>query len=493
MKLADLIKDIPLSVSPNAFPNLDIRGITADSRLVTPGMLFAALPGTKTDGMAFAREARKSGAVAILGGESATGEVLSLPILRAAEPRRALALLAARFYAAQPRIIAAVTGTNGKTSVASFLRQIWAAIGHEAASLGTIGIVTGRGETALAHTTPDPVSLHKHLAALAAEGVTHLALEASSHGLDQHRLDGVHFAAGGFTNITRDHLDYHPTFEQYLNAKLRLFRELLDPGSPAVIDADSPGADAAAEAAKSRGLRVMTVGARGDTVALKAAERNGFRQHLTLLFHGRTFSVELPLPGAFQISNALVAAGLALGLGGEPDDVFAALSRLQGAKGRLEYIGDAASGAPVFVDYAHTPDALGKALQALRPYVVGRLHVVFGCGGDRDKGKRPEMGREAVSSADVVYVTDDNPRSEEPAVIRREILEGAPGAIEIAGRADAIVAAIAGLQKGDALLVAGKGHETGQIVGKTIIPYSDHEAVAAALAGESAVRGASHG
>ncbi|MGO8954876.1 MAG: UDP-N-acetylmuramoyl-L-alanyl-D-glutamate--2,6-diaminopimelate ligase [Rhodomicrobium sp.] len=482
MKLADLIRDIPVTVSGSPSPTLDISGLTEDSRLAGPGMLFAALPGTKADGLAFAKDAAQRGAAAILAGADAKPDFVALPILRAAEPRRALALLAARFCGAQPGTVAAVTGTNGKTSVASFARQIWAAIGFEAASLGTIGIVTGRGETPLAHTTPDPVSLHKHLARLAAEGVTHLALEASSHGLDQHRLDGVRFAAGAFTNLTRDHLDYHPTFEHYLNAKLRLFRELLEPGAPAAIDADSPGAEAAIEAARTAKLNVFTVGLRGNGIQLKAVERTGFRQHLSVVHEGRAFTVDLPLAGVFQVSNALVAAGLALSLGADADAVFPALATLQGAKGRLEFIGETAAGAPAFVDYAHTPDALVKALEALRPYASGRLHVVFGCGGDRDKGKRPEMGRAATANADAVYVTDDNPRSEDPAIVRGEILAAAPGAIEIANRAEAIAAAIGALKAGDVLLVAGKGHETGQIVGKTVIPFSDREAVAAALA-----------
>ena len=453
-------------------------------------MLFVALSGTKADGMAFAGEAVARGAVAVLAADNAKPDPLNLPLLRSAEPRRSLARLAARFYSAQPETVAAVTGTNGKTSVAAFLRQIWAAIGFEAASLGTVGIVTRTGEKALAHTTPDPVTLHKHLAALAAEGVTHLALEASSHGLDQHRLDGVRFSAGAFTNITRDHLDYHPTFEDYFEAKLRLFRELLPPGAPAVIDADSPGADQVIEAAQNRKLNVLTVGQSGRAIVLNSIAREGFRQRLCVNFDGRDRCVELPLAGAFQVSNALVSAGMALGLGASPDMVFPALAEIRGAKGRLEYIGETAPGAPVFVDYAHTPDALVKALQALRPYVSRRLHVVFGCGGDRDKGKRPEMGRAAIAHADDVYVTDDNPRSEEPAEIRRAIMAAATGAIEVAGRADAIAMAVGNLKRGDVLLVAGKGHETGQIVGKTVIPYSDHDAVASAIA---AARRTSHG
>ncbi|MGA9268432.1 MAG: UDP-N-acetylmuramoyl-L-alanyl-D-glutamate--2,6-diaminopimelate ligase [Rhodomicrobium sp.] len=491
MKLADLIKDIPLTVSTSIPLDINITGLTADSRLVAPGMLFVALSGTKAEGMAFVGEALARGAVAVLAGESAKADALSVPVLHSAEGRRALAYLAARFYAAQPEIVAAVTGTNGKTSVAAFLRQIWTASGFEAASLGTVGIVTSERETALAHTTPDPVTLHKYLAALAADGVTHLAIEASSHGLDQHRLDGVRFSAGAFTNITRDHLDYHPTFEDYFQAKLRLFRELLPPGAPAVIDADSPGAEQVIEASQNRKLNVYTVGQSGHAITLNSTAREGFRQRLSLTFESRDFSVALPLAGAFQVSNALVAAGIALALGASAETVFSALGAIRGAKGRLEYIGETALGAPVFVDYAHTPDALVKALQALRPYASGRLHVVFGCGGDRDTGKRPEMGRAAIAYADDVYVTDDNPRSEEPAMIRRAIMAAAPGAIEIAGRADAIAMATGNLKRGDVLLVAGKGHETGQIVGKTVIPHSDHEAVASALA--AAGRRTSHG
>ena len=454
-------------------------------------MMFVALSGTKADGMAFVGEALARGAVAVLAGDTIKASALSVPLLHAAEPRQALAHLAARFYGAQPETVAAVTGTNGKTSVAAFLRQIWTANGFEAASLGTVGIVTSKRETVLAHTTPDPVTLHKYLAALAAEGVTHLAIEASSHGLDQHRLDGVRFSAGAFTNITRDHLDYHPTFEDYFQAKLRLFRELLPPGAPAVIDADSPGADQAIEAAQNRKLNVLTVGQGGQAIALNSIAREGFKQRLSVTFEDRDFSIALPLAGAFQVSNALVAAGLALGLGASAETVFSALAGIRGAKGRLEYIGETALGAPVFVDYAHTPDALVKALQALRPYASSRLHVVFGCGGDRDTGKRPEMGRAAIAHADDVYVTDDNPRSEEPAAIRRAIMAAATGAIEIAGRADAIAFAVGNLKRGDVLLVAGKGHETGQIIGKTVIPYSDHEAVASALA--AAARRAGHG
>jgi UDP-N-acetylmuramoyl-L-alanyl-D-glutamate--2,6-diaminopimelate ligase len=489
----DLIKEIPLSVSPSGPWNLDITGLTEDSRAVSQGMLFAALQGSNANGLSYVADALRRGASAVLVPEDAKLDPLPAIVLRADNPRRALALLAARYYGSQPATVAAVTGTNGKTSVASFLRQIWASMGHDAASLGTIGIVTKRQETPLAHTTPGPVEIHRRISALAAEGVTHLALEASSHGLDQFRLDGMRLAAGAFTNITRDHLDYHATFEDYHNAKLRLFRDLLPAGAPAVVDADGAGATSFIETARRRDLDLLTVGRRGDAIRLEDAERSGFKQILRLDIGGKRRTVELPLAGDFQVANALVAAGLAIGLGDDVDRVTDALSALQGAKGRLEYAGETAMGAPVFIDYAHTPDALAKALQALRPYATGRLHVVFGCGGDRDTGKRPEMGRAAVLNADVVTVTDDNPRGEDPAAIRAAILAASPGAAEIEGRAKAIRDAIGTLSAGDVLLVAGKGHETGQIVGKTVIPYSDHEAVAEALAAGLEMRRAADG
>jgi UDP-N-acetylmuramoyl-L-alanyl-D-glutamate--2,6-diaminopimelate ligase len=337
----------------------------------------------------------------------------------------------------------------------------------------------------LAHTTPDPVELHRILAELANEGVTHLALEASSHGLEQRRIDGVRLAAGAFTNVSRDHLDYHATFEAYFKEKLRLFDELLPEGAGAVIDVDSDSGREVAARAAARGLEVISIGRTGTTLRLLAAEEDGFGQQLTIEHDGRTKRARLPLVGAFQASNALVAAGLAMATGASADRVLPLLANLRGARGRLQLAGTARSGAPIFIDYAHTPDALAKALDALRPYVKGRLAVVFGCGGDRDKGKRPEMGAVAVSKADVAIVTDDNPRSEEPADIRRDILAAAPGAIEIAGRAGAVAGAIAALKPGDVLLIAGKGHETGQIIKGTVIPYSDHDAVDAALKGEA--------
>ena len=480
MKLGDLLGTDAAGQWRHEVP---ITGLTADSRRVAPGYLFAALSGTQTDGMKFIGDAIARGAVALLTDAAADVETSSaLAVIKDGNPRRRLALLAARFYGAQPDTVAAVTGTNGKTSVASCLRQIWEADGRRAASMGTIGIVAGGIEQPLQHTTPDPVAVHAALARLAGQGVTHLALEASSHGLAQYRLDGVRLAAGAFTNITRDHLDYHPTFEDYLGAKLRLFSDLLEPGQPAVVDLDSPGGEQAAARARARGLRLIATGRRGDTLRLTAAERDGFGQILGLAYQGRDYRVRIPLAGDFQAANVLVAAGLALALGGAPDRVFAALETLKGAKGRLDLAGHAASGAPVFIDYAHTPDALENALRALRPYAAGRLVVVFGCGGDRDRGKRPQMGAVAMRCADHVIVTDDNPRSEDPAAIRAAILAAAPGAEDIGDRQSAIDAAVAALGKDDVLLVAGKGHETGQIVGKTVIPFSDHDAVASALA-----------
>jgi UDP-N-acetylmuramoyl-L-alanyl-D-glutamate--2,6-diaminopimelate ligase len=408
-----------------------------------------------------------------------------VPFVVTPNPRRALALAAARFYPQQPATIAAVTGTSGKTSVAAFTREIWQRLGHASASIGTIGLVSSKRTVYGSLTTPDPIALHRQLDEIARDGVTHLAFEASSHGLDQYRLDGVRIAAGGFTNLTRDHMDYHPDVAHYLAAKLRLFRDLVMPDGAAVIAADHDCSQAVIDAARAKNLRLITVGNKGDGagegIRVGAAAIDGFAQRLELEHRGRRYAVRLPLVGEFQIENALVAAGLAIGTGSEPDQVFAALEHLEGAKGRLERVGEH-NGAPIFVDYAHKPDALAKALQALRPYARRNLVVVFGAGGDRDAGKRPLMGAIATENADSVIITDDNPRSENPAAIRSAILGAAKGASDIGDRTEAIRTAIAGLQNGDALLIAGKGHETGQIVGDRVLPFSDHDAVAAALA-----------
>jgi UDP-N-acetylmuramoyl-L-alanyl-D-glutamate--2,6-diaminopimelate ligase len=459
-----------------------ISGITADSREIKPGFLFAALPGTKVDGASFIDKAFATGAAAVLcqkGAYSGKAAVIAVE-----NPRRLLALAAARFYDEQPETIVAVTGTNGKTSVTVFVRQIWTAMGFRAASLGTIGVVGPEGGQYLTHTTPDPVQLAELAAKLREDGVKHLAIEASSHGLEQNRLDGLQLTAGAFTNITRDHLDYHLTFENYFKAKLRLFDELLSQGSVAVINMDVPeGAEVLAHA-KAAGLRPFLVGRNGVDLKLIACQASGLEQLLTIESARGRHEVALPLVGEFQVSNALVAAGLVIAAGGEPSQALHALESLKGAKGRLEHVGTAPSGGGIFVDYAHTPDALENALKALRPATQGKLIVAFGCGGDRDKGKRPIMGEIAQALANHVIVTDDNPRGELAAQIRKEVLVGASGAQEIGNRAAAIRAGIEMLQDGDVFLIAGKGHEEGQIIGGKTLPFSDHEAVKAALRGD---------
>jgi UDP-N-acetylmuramoyl-L-alanyl-D-glutamate--2,6-diaminopimelate ligase len=462
----------------------DFTGLASDSRDVKPGYLFAALPGSKADGGEFIADAVKRGAIAVLARPelSARADALGVRFIGDENPRLRLARVAAEFFGVQPKTIAAVTGTNGKTSVAVFLRQIWTALGKRAASMGTIGVVTPSGEIALHHTTPDPVEFHRLLAQLKAEGVEHLAVEASSHGLDQYRLDGADIAAAAFTNITRDHLDYHASFDAYLAVKLRLFGEVVRDGGVAVINADAEHASEFLSAAQKRGLRVLTIGEHGGDVKLVSRTPHGDGQHLRIAYEGATTEIELPLAGAFQASNALVAAGLAIGLGDPADKVFAVLAHLKGAPGRLEKVAYAKSGAPIYIDYAHTPDALETVLTALRPHVTNKLHVVFGCGGDRDKGKRPLMGAAAAKFADDVIVTDDNPRSEDAATIRKEALAGCPGAREIGDRAQAIRAGVASLQSGDMLVIAGKGHETGQIIGKETRPFSDRdEAIKSAI------------
>ncbi|HXL69367.1 MAG TPA: UDP-N-acetylmuramoyl-L-alanyl-D-glutamate--2,6-diaminopimelate ligase [Xanthobacteraceae bacterium] len=470
---------------PGANAGIRVSGISADSRSVAAGDLFVAVPGARADGKKFAAEAARKGAVAVVGeGTRPVDLPQATPYIEVADARATLAHAAARLYPRQPGTIVAVTGTNGKTSVAAFVRQIWTRLGRKAASIGTLGVTAPKRTAAGSLTTPDPVGLHRVLDALAGEGVTHLAMEASSHGLDQRRLDGVKLKAGAFTNLTRDHLDYHGTLEAYRAAKLRLFDTLLPAGAAAVIDADHDEAAAFVAAADKRKLRLYTVGRKGRDLTLIEAKPEGFAQSLAIRAAGKEHRVRLPLVGAFQVSNALVAAGLTIAAGSAAADTIAALAHLQGALGRLELAGEK-NGAPIFIDYAHTPDALANALAALRPYAKGRLVVVFGAGGDRDQGKRPLMGKAAVAAADRVYVTDDNPRSEEPAAIRRAILAAAPAAVEVADRSAAIKAAVDELKSGDVLLVAGKGHETGQILRDRTLPYSDHAAVAAALGTKS--------
>jgi len=482
MRLRDLFSD-EATIDPQA-EAVVVTGLAVDSRAVRPGDLFFALAGSKTDGAGFIDSAIASGAVAIAGDHAPQG-ACRVPFVATPNPRRALALAAAKFYPRQPATIVAVTGTSGKTSVTAFTRQIWQRLGHASASIGTIGLVSQKRTIYGSLTTPDPIALHRQLDEIAAGGVTHLAFEASSHGLDQYRLDGVRVRAGGFTNLTRDHMDYHPDVAHYLAAKLRLFRDLVAADGAAVISADHDCSQAVIDAARAKNLRIVAVGSKGDGagegIRLIGADIDGFAQKLDLEHRGRRHAVRLPLVGEFQIENALVAAGLAIGTGSEPQAVFAELELLEGAKGRLEQVAER-NGAPIFVDYAHKPDALAKALQALRPYAKRKLVVVFGAGGDRDAGKRPLMGAIAAENADSVIVTDDNPRSENPELIRSAILSTAKGAREIGDRAEAIRTAIAGLEPGDALLIAGKGHETGQIVGDHTLPFSDHDAVAAAFA-----------
>ncbi len=456
----------------------DITGLTADSRAVERGFLFAALPGTKLDGKRFIADALARGAAALLL-DDAAGVDAAVPVITDANPRRQFAKMAAKFYAPQPKTIAAVTGTNGKTSVTVFLRQIWAALGHRAASLGTIGLFAPGIEQPGSLTTPDPVTLHRDLAMLAKTGIDHIALEASSHGLDQFRLDGLALTAAAFTNLTRDHLDYHADMEAYFSAKARLFTELLPASGTAVFNIDAAQTARLSRLCLGRGLRMITYGRNpAADIWLSDAIPEGLGQRITFSGFGEKRTIWIPLMGAFQAWNALCAVALAIACGAPASAAFDAVAKLSGVAGRMQRIGDA----PVIVDYAHTPDALQTALTALRPFCQGKLIVVFGCGGDRDPGKRPQMGAIAEQLADDVIVTDDNPRSEDPAAIRRAILAACPKAREIGDRAEAIRAAIRMLRPGDLLLIAGKGHERGQIIGDKTLPFDDAAMVRATLA-----------
>lgn len=470
MKLGDLANgEFELD---GAAAGIEITGITADSREVKRGFLFAALAGEKVDGKSFIPQAIANGAAAVLaqGISKSDGEAA---FLTHPNPRLALARLAARFHPGQPPTMAAVTGTAGKTSVASFLRQIWEQTGCAAASIGTTGVVAPGLDVYGNLTTPDPVALHELLHDLAGRGVTHASMEASSHGLKQHRLDGVRLAGGAFTNLGRDHLDYHPDMEDYFEAKMRLFRDLLPKDAPAVVFADDKWAERVIAVAVEAGLDPVTVGRKGKALSLKRLEHERFRQIAEIHAGNDIYRVEFPLAGDFQIANGLVAAGLAIATGSETAQVMKALEHLKGASGRLEHIANAASGAPIYVDYAHKPEALENVLHSLRPFTANRLIVVFGCGGDRDPGKRPIMGDIAARLADVVIVTDDNPRSEDPAAIRAAIRAACPEATEIGDRRAAIEKAVAMLQAGDTLVIAGKGHEEGQTIAGKTFPFSD--------------------
>lgn len=484
MRLTDLLKGTGIALPQSDICRLEITGLAADSRTVEPGFLFAALPGARADGLSFVADAVRRGAAAVLAPveaeEGLRRSFPALPVVADANPRRLLALIAARFFAAQPETVCAVTGTNGKTSVVTFLRRIWELTGRPAASLGTLGVTAPGRTLAGTLTTPDPVALHRLLAQLAAAGVTAVAMEASSHGLDQHRLDGVRIGAGAFTNLGRDHLDYHGSLEAYLTAKLRLFSALVAAGGTAVIAADDLVFGRVRAAAVARGLTVWSYGRAGADARVRAIAPIPDGQRLTIRTPAGERTILLPLVGDFQAMNALAAAGLAIATGTPEAAAYDALAGLEPVAGRLQRVARV-NGAAVYVDYAHTPDALVSVLAALRPQVGRRLVVVFGCGGDRDRGKRPEMGAIAHRLADRVVVTDDNPRGEEPAAIRRAILAACPDALDIGDREAAIARAIGELEPGDVLVVAGKGHETGQTVGDRVLPFDD-AAVVRALA-----------
>lgn len=464
-----------------------VTGLAVDSREVKEGVLFAALPGTRVHGGTFIQYALRMGAGAVLtdiqGARIAERELADsdVAVVIAEDPRQALAYTAALWFGGQPDTVVAVTGTNGKTSVATFTRQIWQELGLRAINIGTTG-VEGDWQAPLKHTTPEPITLHRMLSGAALSGVTHAAMEASSHGLAQRRLDGVTLAAAGFTNFTQDHLDYHHSFDEYFAAKAGLFARVLPEDGVAVINIDDPrGVDMLA-IARARGQEVLTVGREAADLCLEAQRFDATGQEIRLSFEGLVRQERLPLIGGFQAENILVAAGLVIACGGDPEDVFDVLPLLGTVRGRMQLAATRDNGAAVFVDYAHTPDAVATACQALRPHVMGRLVAIVGAGGDRDKGKRPLMGMAAVEHSDSVIVTDDNPRSEDPAVIRRAVMGGAPGALEVADRAEAILRGVDGLGPGDALLICGKGHETGQIVGDTVYPFDDVEQASVAVA-----------
>ena len=492
MRLFELIGDERVDLAnTKALRNVEITGLTSDSRNVQPGNLFAALPGTRQDGRDFIQDALSRGASAVLvETEGSKAQAYShiptdISVIQDDEPRRRLSLMAARFYETQPEVVAAVTGTNGKTSVASFLRQIWAHTGLSAASLGTLGLSAPGIEEPGALTTPDPVALHQTLSQLVERGVSHAVLEASSHGIEQFRLDGVEIKAAAFTNLSRDHLDYHGTEDAYFEAKAQLFTRLLPAGAMAVLNADTPQYGALAAIARQRRQRIISYGVNGAEVRVVQGQPSGLGQLVSFEIAGEITDIHLPLVGAFQIANVACALSLFIACGGESHAGIGALPGLIGAPGRMEHMGTRSNGAAVFVDYAHTPDALAHALAAFRPHTSGRLWLVFGCGGDRDSGKRPVMGRIAAEAADKVIVTDDNPRSEKAAAIRKDILSGVrhlSKITEIGDRRRAITSAIAALEPGDLLVVAGKGHEQGQIVGDEILPFDDRQEVVKALA-----------
>ena len=449
----------------------EVTGFAIDHRKVARGSVFGAFKGAVFNGEDFIADAVGRGAVAVVARPEAPVE--RVPHLADAEPRRLFAELAAKFYAPYPETVVAVTGTNGKTSTVEMTRQIWRMLGHRSASIGTLGVTTSDDQVKTGLTTPDIVTFLNNMAGLKRMGTTHVAYEASSHGLDQHRAEGVPLAAAAFTNFSRDHLDYHETMEAYFEAKMRLFENLLPSGRPAVIWTDDPKSGEVIERSRRAGHEVLTVGRKGETIRLVEQTPTPLGQTLMLEHAGKSHRLALPLIGAYQAANVLTAGALVLATGDEWDAIFSAMQRVAPVRGRLERAVISRAGVPVYVDYAHTPDALEAAIAALRPHVEGRLITVFGAGGDRDQGKRPEMGAVAARMSDVVIVTDDNPRSEDPAVIRSAIMAAAPDAKEVAGRREAIAEAIAIAKAGDIVLLAGKGHETGQIVGDRVLPFDD--------------------
>ena len=475
MRLSELLGDLG---DPSI--DIDIAGITAHSRDVRPGWLFAALKGSKADGSKYVGEAVHRGAVAVLADRGTRIDAGPVPVVAALDARHVLAIAASRFFGRQPETVVAVTGTNGKTSTVSFARQIWHATGRCAASLGTLGVLSDTRSRPLRHTTPDPVELHRLLAELEGDGVDHVALEASSHGLDQHRLDGVRIAAAAFTNLTRDHLDYHATQGAYFAAKCRLFAEVMPRGSIAVLNADAPEYPQLASVCRSRDHRVLSFGRAGAELRIVGYRPNGSGTYVDIDVSGHRQTVRVPLVGDFQLWNALCALGLVIGTGTPVEAAVAALAGLKGVAGRMQEVADI-HGARVFVDYAHTPDAIEKVLKALRPHARNRLSIVFGCGGDRDVGKRAPMGAIACQYADRVIITDDNPRTEDAAAIRAQVLAGCSRATEVPDRADAIRVAVAGLDDGDVLVIAGKGHESGQLVGSKVLPFDDADQARSAV------------
>jgi len=449
----------------------EVTGFAIDHRKVAAGSVFGAFKGAVLNGEDFIEQAVDRGAVAVIARPEA--EVSRVPLLADSQPRRLFAELAAKFYAPYPETVVAVTGTNGKTSTVEMTRQIWRMSGYRSASIGTLGVTTSDDQVKTGLTTPDIVTFLNNMAGLKRMGISHVAYEASSHGLDQHRAEGVPLAAAAFTNFSRDHLDYHETMEAYFEAKMRLFEQLLPPAKPVVVWTGDPKSDEVIERARKRGHQVLTVGRGGDVIRLADQTPTALGQALMLEHGGKAYRLALPLIGAYQAANVLTAAGLVLATGGDWATTFSAMQRVAPVRGRLERAVISRSGVPVYVDYAHTPDALEAAIAALRPHVEGRLITVFGAGGDRDQGKRPEMGKVATDLSDLVIVTDDNPRSEDPALIRRAILAGASGAKEVPGRREAIAEAIHVAREGDIILLAGKGHETGQIIGDSVLPFDD--------------------